>query len=150
VWLGKYNFICGSQVSLLCYIKVNESGSFCETLPFEKSTKFKFIRIYSEVDDKNNYKYKKLIDKEPIDALIKYIDLRDPNLIRDKIHQIEKDYDNEELRYSIRSILMNISWIRKIFILMPNKNVRFFKRYKYIKNKIVYIEDKNLLRKNFT
>ena len=77
--------------------------------------------------------------------MIKYIDLRDPNLKRKGIHQIEKDYDNDELRYSIRSILMNISWIRKIFILMPNKKVRFFKEYKNIKNKIVYITDKNLL-----
>ena len=141
--LNENDFIIKNTDS--CYIKVNESGSFCETLPFEKSTKFKFIRIYSEVDDKNNYKYKKLIDKEPIDALIKYIDLRDPNLIRDKIHQIEKDYDNEELRYSIRSICKNIPWIRKIFILTPNEKVRYFKDYNLIKEKIVYIKDKDLI-----
>ena len=77
--------------------------------------------------------------------MIKYIDLRDPNLIRNGIHQIDKDYDNEELRYSIRSILMNIPWIRKIFILMPNQKVRFLKEYKYIKDKIVYVKDKSIL-----
>ena len=40
---------------------------------------------------------------------------------------------------------MNIPWIRKIFILMPNKKVRYFKEYKYIKEKIVYVKDKDLL-----
>ena len=38
-----------------------------------------------------------LIEKEPIDVLIKYIDLKDPDLNRNGIHQIDKDYDNEEL-----------------------------------------------------
>ena len=66
----------------------------------------------------------KLIEKEPIDILIKYIDLNDPNLKRNGIHQINKDFDNEEIKYSIRSILKNIPWIRKIFILMPNEKVR--------------------------
>ena len=61
--------------------------------------------------------------------MIKYIDLRDPNLLRNGIHQISKDYDNEELRYSLRSILINIPWVRKIFILMPNDKVRFLKDY---------------------
>ena len=28
---------------------------------------------------------------------------------------------------------------------MPNKKVRFFKSYKFIKNKIVYVEDKYLM-----
>ena len=77
--------------------------------------------------------------------MIKYIDLNDPNLNRKGIHQIEKDYDNEELRYSIRSIFKNIPWVRKIFILMPNEKVRYFKRNNLIKNKIVYIKDKDFL-----
>ena len=64
---------------------------------------------------------------------------------RSGIHQIAKDIDNEELRYSIRSILKNIPWVRKIFILMPNEKVRFFKDYEFIKDKIVYIKDKDLL-----
>jgi hypothetical protein len=53
--------------------------------------------------------------------------------------------DNEELKYSIRSILKNIPWIRKIFILMPNEKVRFFKDYDSIKEKIQYVKDKDLL-----
>jgi hypothetical protein len=71
----------------------------------------------------------KFIEDEPIDVLIKYIDLSDKNLQRTNFTQTEKDEDNEELRYSIRSIFENIPWIRKIFILMPNEKVRFLKDY---------------------
>ena len=129
-----------------CYLIVNELKAFCDdTIPFQKATKFRIIRIYSEVDEKKNFKYRELLNKEPIDILIKYIDLRDQNLNRNGIHQIEKDYDNEELRYSIRSICDNIPWIRKIFILMPNNKVRYFKDYNLIKDKIVYVRDKDIL-----
>ena len=68
-----------------------------------------------------------------------------PNLQRDGIHQIEKDFDNEELRYSIRSIIQNIPWVRKIYILMPNEKVRYFKDYNFINDKIIYVKDKDLL-----
>ena len=64
---------------------------------------------------------------------------------RTGIHQINKDIDNEELRFSIRSILKNIPWIRKIFILMPNEKVRYLKEFNEIKDKIVYIKDKDLI-----
>ena len=36
-------------------------------------------------------------------------------------------------------------WVRKIFILMPNEKVRYLKPADEIKNKIVYIKDKDLL-----
>ena len=128
-----------------CYIIIRSEKVFCEPINLNKATQFKIIKIYTEVEKEeilNNYK---LIDEEPIDVLIKYIDLQDPNLNRDRIHQIEKDYDNEELRYSIRSILKFIPWIRKIFILMPNEKVRYFKDDILIKEKIIYIKDKDLL-----
>ena len=127
-----------------CFIIINDINILCETIQFQRATPFKLIRIFNEVEennDINNY----LLNKEPIDILIKYIDLRDPYLNRIGIHQIEKDYDNEELRYSVRSILTNIPWIRKIFILMPNDRVRYFKDYNLIKDKIIYVKDKDLL-----
>jgi len=126
-----------------CFIEINYLNATCNIIPPNEATHFKLTRIYSEANEKtiNN----ELIKKEPIDVLIKYIDLNDPNLNRSGIHQIEKDYDNEELRYSIRSILNNIPWIRKIFILMPNKKVRYFKEYNSIKEKIVYVFDKDFL-----
>ena len=128
-----------------CYIKVKESNIYCDNISIYNATKFLLFRIFSETKQNITDKDIKLLDEEPIDILTKYINLRDPDLKRNGIPQTEKDYDNEELRYSIRSILMNIPWIRKIFILMPNKKVRFFKKYKYIKNKIVYVKDKDLL-----
>jgi len=125
-----------------CYIQITVFGIICNDIQIKEATKFKLIKIYNEA--KNNYN-NKLLKKEPIDVLIKYIDLNDPLLHRDNIHQIEKDNDNEELRYSLRSILNNIPWIRKIFILMPNERVRYFKDYNLIKNKIVYVRDRDLL-----
>ena len=71
--------------------------------------------------------------------------MNDPNLKRNGIHQINKDFDNEEIKYSIRSILKNIPWIRKIFILMPNEKVRYFKEPDEIKEKIIYVKDKDLI-----
>ena len=126
-----------------CYIIIINNRIICDNIPFDKASLFNLTKIYEEV--KENKHDNKLIEKEPIDILIKYIDLRDPELKRDNIHQINKDYDNEELRYSIRSIMKNIPWVRKIFILMPNKKVRFFKNYDLIKDKIIYINDKDFL-----
>ena len=129
-----------------CYIHIVKYSVLCDSISIDQATKFSLFKIFSEVRQKISKIDSKLLAEEPIDLLIKYIDLRDPNLNRSGIHQIEKDYDNEELRYSIRSILMNIPWIRKIFILMPNEKVRFFKEYKFINNKIIYVKDKELLR----
>ena len=126
-----------------CYIIIINNKIICDNIPLTKATQFNMTKIYEEVE--NNKYDNDLIEKEPIDVLIKYIDLRDPELKRGNIHQIKKDYDNEELRYSIRSILKNIPWVRKIFILMPNKKVRYFKDYNSIKTKIIYINDKEFL-----
>ena len=79
-----------------------------------KKNIFKLMKIFEKYTFKNEYI--KYILKEPIDVVIKYIDLKDKTLNRTGIKQIYKDNDNEELRYSIRSILQNIPWIRKIFI----------------------------------
>ena len=104
---------------------------------------FKFSKLYEEV---KMYKaHIKYVNKENIDILIKYIDLTDKKLNREGIIQIYKDLDNEELRYSLRSILNNLPWIRKIFILMPNEKVKYLKSYEEIKEKIIYINDKDFL-----
>ena len=126
-----------------CYIKIASKYKLTCVVSFEEASKFNLIKIYEEAS--HTKEDMKLIEKEPIDILIKYIDLKDPNLKRNGIHQIDKDIDNEELRYSIRSILQNIPWIRKIFILMPNEKVRYFKEPDEIKEKIVYVKDKDLI-----
>ena len=112
-------------------------------LIIDKSFIFNFIKLYEEGYTKK--KYLNLINKEPIDIIIKYIDITDIKLNRSGIFHIYKDQDNEELKYSIRSIFENIPWIRKIFILMPNEKVRFFKSVEEINEKIIYVKDKDLL-----
>ena len=127
-----------------CYMIIrNLKLISCENITLKEASILYIFKIYDEVEN-NDFNYG-LMEKEPIDVVVKYIDLRDPLLIRDGIHQIKKDYDNEELRYSIRSILKNIPWIRKIYIIMPNEKVRYFKEYNNIKEKIIYIKDKDLL-----
>ena len=119
-------------------IKLSETT---ESLNLTIENEFLFIEMYKEVKKKES----KLLENEPIDVLIKFIDLSDRSLNRTGIHQIAKDQDHQELRYSVRSILKNIPWIRKIFILMPNEKVRYFKEPDEIKEKIVYVKDKDLL-----
>ena len=137
------------------YIEENNNLLQCINIPnfsLKNNNSFKEININFIFDilklfefgflNKNHLNY---INKEPIDIIIKYIDLNDKNLTRIGINQIKKDFDNEELRYSVRSILENIPWIRKIFILMPNEKVRFFKSIDEINEKIIYVKDKDLL-----
>ena len=132
-----------------CYIYYKNNNLKCENIKISEASVFSLIKIYEELNHNEKDLELKLlvkwIEKEQIDLIIKYIDLRDPDLKREGIPQIKKDEDNQELKYSIRSILKNIPWIRKIFIILPNKKVRYFKDYELIKDKIVYINDKDFL-----
>ena len=137
---NKFN---GEYLKLENYNKDNmEHVSFYLTKKISIQNEFKFIKLYTEkkIQDSNI-----ILDNEPIDVLIKYIDLSDPKLNRRNIKQIEKDEDNNELKYSLRSILKNIPWIRKIFILMPNEKVFFLKPQEEIKEKIIYVKDHELI-----
>jgi hypothetical protein len=107
------------------------------------NTNFNFIKLVEEA--KIIKKFINIINNEEIDVVIKYIDLTDITLKREGITQIYKDKDNEELRYCIRSILQNIPWIRNIIILMPNEKVKFLKSITEIRNKIIYVKDKDFL-----
>jgi hypothetical protein len=129
------------------YLEINNNSFECSVNfikeNYIKNFKFKFLKMVEE--GILNKKYLDIIKKEPIDVVIKYIDLTDKELNREGIIQIYKDKDNEELRFSIRSIIQYIPWIRKIYILMPNKKVRFLKSIDEINNKIIYINDKEML-----
>ena len=127
----KYYPICISKINT---DKIDEIG---------KAFKFSFYKICEEVHIKPEHI--PLIENEPVDILIKYIDLTDKTLKREGIKQIDKDIDNDELKYSVRSVLQYIPWIRKIFIVMPNEKVRYFKPIEEIRNKIVYVKDKDLI-----
>ena len=125
-YLAHWNFIKWKQKSYIignsnnCFLKLIKFILKCENITMDEATKFDLVEIYEEVE-------------------IKELENRTG------IHQIEKDLDNEEIRYSVRSILKNIPWIRTIFILMPNEKVRYFKDYDLIKEKIVYVKDKDLI-----
>ena len=109
----------------------------------DNSYKFSIQKLYNEVELKPEHLA--FIENEPVDVVIKYIDLSDKTLNREGIKQINKDEDNEELRYSVRSVLKYIPWIRKIFIVMPNEKVKYFKPKEEIKDKIVFVKDKDLI-----
>ena len=109
----------------------------------EKKFFFNFTKLFEE--GKFNFQFLKFINNEPIDLVIKYIDLTDKNLNRIGIKQTYKDEDNQEIKYCIRSILYNIPWIRKIYILMPNEKVKFLKSVDEINEKIIYVKDEDFL-----
>ena len=130
-----------------CYLKGDNQKIIClYEEPPKIWTHFHLINIYTEIQKNKNDEI--ILENEPIDVLIKYADLSDFNLVRKGNLQIKKDYENEELKYSIRSILKNIPWVRKIFILMANEKIKYFKDYDLIKEKIVYIKDKEFLGYN--
>jgi len=118
--------------------KLNKISSIAN---LNKNNEFVFIEFYENLQKIRS----DLLEKEPIDVLIKYIDLSDDSLNRTGITNIKKDYEHAEIKYCVRSIIKNIPWIRKIFILMPNDRVKYFKPREEIKQKIIYIKDKNLL-----
>ena len=112
------------------YIKISNNNIY----NIDKKNVFTFLKLFEE--ELNQKKFKKIINKEPIDVLIKYIDLSDKTLNRTGINQIYKDENCEELKYSIRSILQNIPWIRKIF------SFNLFRMKKYgISNNFIYMDD---------
>ena len=128
---------------IILYAVCNSDVDIFDLDKIKNSLKYSFFKLCEEVVLKPEHI--EIIEKEPVDVLIKYIDLSDKTLNRKGISQTKKDEDNGELRYSVRSILQYIPWIRKIFILMPNQKVKYFKPIYEIENKIVYVKDKDLL-----
>ena len=125
---------------IISFIKSNKIFTRKENKNCENwKSLMRYHYCYNDVEDES------LLDLEPIDVVIKYIDLSDKELIREGLSQINKDYENGEIKYSIRSILKYIPWINKIYIIMPNKKVKYLKSYEEIKEKIIYIKDKDLI-----
>ena len=148
---NKDQFTIKNQYNLK-YLEINEfnettyflnctSNNYLESQDF--TAVFSFVKIFEIINIKEEHL--KIIEDEPIDIVIKYIDLTDSSLVREGIPQIKKDQDNEELRYACRSIIKYVPWVRKIFIIMPNEKVRYFKPIEEIKDKFVYIKDKDLV-----
>ena len=137
---NKYNI----QNKNKCFIKVtNNTNVTCENISSEFASQFKLVKLYDEVTE--NETNSEIIENEPIDIVVKYIDLTDTNVSIRGMPRYRPEFDMEEIRYCIRSIIQNIPWIRKIFILMPHKKVKYFKDYNLIKDRIIYILDKDFL-----
>ena len=83
-----------------CIIFYKNNNLKCENIDINEASKFSLIKVYEEVN--HSEEDLKLIEKEPIDVVIKYIDLSDPDLKREGIPQLKKDEDNQELKYCIR------------------------------------------------
>jgi len=126
-------------------IETKKKKLTCEFENEKKLTKNNYFLFHKMYREKLLNESSEIIENEPIDVLIKYIDLSDPNLKREGIEQIKKDEDNGEIKYVLRSIMKNIPWVRKIFILMPNEKIKYFKDPEEIKDKIVYVKDKDIL-----
>ena len=109
----------------------------------KNETKFFFFKLFEDLQIRPIDKEK--LRKEDIDVFIKYTDRTDKTLNRKGINEKRQEKDLESLKFSIRSVFKYIPWIRKIFIVMPNKKVRFFKPIEEIKDKIVYVNDKDLI-----
>lgn len=107
----------------------------------KNENKFYLLKLYQEI--KVRPIDIEMIKKEPIDIVMKYIDYTDKSL--DIPNEKRKQKDLEELKFSIRSIQKYVPWIRKIFIVMPNTKVRFYKPIEEIKDKIVYIQNKDII-----
>ena len=137
------NFLQSESFSVKCSTDISNNISNGNYDKISPSFKYKLLKLYAESEIKEEYM--KYIDEEPVDVVIKYIDLSDKTLNREGIKQILKDEDHEELRYCVRSIYQNIPWFRKIVIVMPNDKVKFFKPIEEISDRIVYIKDKDVM-----
>ena len=146
--LAEWNFIPTKSNKYIiqnknkCYLKIKELNITCEKISENEASEFQLIKIFEEV--KHSQADIELIEKEPIDVVIKYIDFTDGSMTFSGLPINRPQFDDEELKYCVRSILKNIPWVRKIYIIMPNDEVKYFKDYEYIKDKIIYLKDTEL------
>ena len=68
-----------------CYIYYKNNNLKCENIQIKEATQFHLIKVYEELV--HNEKDLELIEKEPIDIIIKYIDLSDHHLTLDNYYR---------------------------------------------------------------
>lgn len=100
---GKFLTIKNNRVQLVeKNFDLDEINNAINLIFIDKGFFFSFKKLFQENPYKNEYKKK--IANEKIDVIMKYIDLSDKGLKRNGILQTYKDQNNEELKYSLRSI----------------------------------------------
>ena len=142
VFNQKYLEIKTKNNKLRCKNSI-ESLNLNNTDNIKNIYKFRFFKLFEEVQIRPIDI--EMLNKEPIDILMKYTDYTDKSLNITGIKENLKVKDMEEIKYSIRSILKYIPWVRKIYIVMPNDKVRFLKPIEEINDKFVYIKVKDLI-----
>ena len=142
VFNQKYLEIKTKNNKLRCKNSI-ESLNLNNTDNIKNIYKFRFFKLFEEVQIRPIDI--EMVNKEPIDILMKYTDYTDKSLNITGIKENLKVKDMEEIKYSIRSILKYIPWVRKIYIVMPNDKVRFLKPIEEINDKFVYIKVKDLI-----
>ena len=142
VFNQKYLEIKTKNNKLRCKNSI-ESLNLNNTDNIKNIYKFHFFKLFEEVQIRPIDI--EMVNKEPIDILMKYTDYTDKSLNITGIKENLKVKDMEEIKYSIRSILKYIPWVRKIYIVMPNDKVRFLKPIEEINDKFVYIKVKDLI-----
>ena len=83
------------------------------------------------------------LNNEKIDVVIQFIENFEKFIKKGNYHI--KNNSNGEIRFCIRSIFKNIPWINKIYILIDDKPLIYFKKYNEINVKIIYIKKKDFL-----
>ena len=136
------NIFLIQNVFTQAYIETNKDPS--DKVDISQSVlTFSFLKLFEEVQIR--IIDIEMVSKEPIDVFIKYTDFTDKTLSEKGIKETSKENDMDKLKYCIRSILKYIPWIRKIFILIPNDKIEFLKPIEEIKDKFMFIKEKDLI-----
>ena len=85
-----------------------------------------------------------ILEAEPVDVFLKCIVLSDPNLHFHGV-KMKSDFDNGELQYTLRSIIQNIPWVRRIYLVMPNEKLYYLKEDEETLFKFIYIKNTDLI-----
>ena len=112
-------------------IKIN-----CSFKKINNNNIFSLSKIFEEISNNEN---SELLKHETIDLIINYHYAKKEKLEKNK------NEERDELKYAIRSIIQNIPWINRIYILLYNDNISFMKDKEEIKEKIIFIKIKDLL-----
>ena len=86
-----------------------------------------------------------ILNNTVIDIVLKFDDLSEHLIFKDRLYKkdYEEEYQNEQLRYCLRSIMKNIPWFNKIFLVMPHDHFHFMKPQPERRGRIIWIRDED-------
>lgn len=116
------------------------------------------LPIFYNIYDKKLAKIDKDIDFD-VDAVYMWVDGNDPEIIEKRLKYLKLEnkklnvqsaakgrfYDNEELKYSLRSLETYAPWVRKIFLITDNQVPKWFKDHP----KITIVDHKDIIDEKY-